>query len=553
METSILERVRLLEADIEAYTDAVVQQLLLKDDITNQRHRLLIDHFVATKLEEISRCADRLADLYLDEDEIVEAREAPSEGSEVLAQALRRFEASVADIRESRSAVLRSLPPVKRSLAVPDPKALDALFSPAELYGRCLYMQTPFQRYAAFMGVTMNRSQSIKEGWLADQLPSWSSTWEQPLSYTEFMSKLPALIGKDMPSQQKLFGFSEYRVVIQEVRDYLTNFYLRIRPLEKESLQRLEDDVTLKGEAYWEAMKSTDDIPFVSAVPSTHTLHAKKCSGLLVPSSLRHHTEGFSLWPLPFLKGVLEKKESGEIDAEKDKALRDFPQDLEEVKAVCVSEGMIIALLKSLLFDVYQQTNSHLIRSSSRTMEEVEEERRNDDEQYAESLTSVASRTRGSVEGTVAQAAQYHLQAMRDTEAASRASAITEELPANSLLGDDGKPIARWLAQLQQLDKKYVCDVCGGAVYPGPKLFREHFGVDRHIEGLRRLGITEYLKYYEGITSTREAIEMRNALQNSMIGTRKRLRIDADVEELQDHTGKVVTVGAYAQYHGRRA
>lgn len=604
MDSGILERLRLREADIENHIDSIVQQMLLREDVSNKRHTLLIDHFIARQLKEITTIADELADLYLDEDDIVELRNTPSEGAEVLATALKEFEAKVADIREHRSSSTRSLPPIKHELLRPHANLLDDIFSPAERYGRCFHLEPNYQLYYRFLEqtteigsrcVTAAREASHEMGLgssgsysssslasssalgasLRDSIQTWCASWEPSTDYLVFLSNLPTSILKEIPAHRKLIGFQPYREWILDLLAYLQNFYRRQFPLDEEHLSQLMVDVELKADEYWSALRLAGDIPWVHPPSSSASngvqsgpsmMHSKKSSGLAVPSSLRHYLESFSLWPLSYIQSTLLPAAAATASAgEKGTAawwLQHLPRDEAEIQSVCYAEGKVVALLKSVLFDTFQSTNSFLTRNQSKTLEEIEKERQEEEDAFANSMKNAQKHAQNTVEGTIAQAAQYFLEAAKDVEKESEGiphpdsmkedQAEAEQL-RNTLIGDDGKPIPRWLAQLQQLDKIFTCDVCGGTVYRGPKLFREHFGGDRHAEGLRRVGVTEHLKAYEGLTSMQEVIQMRDQLERLMVGTRKRLREEREMEEIQDGTGKVVSAGAYAQYQHRRA
>lgn len=596
MDSGILERLRLREADMENHVDSIVQQMLLREGISNKRHILVIDHFIARRLKDITAISEELADLYLDDDDIVELRNAPSGGSEVRTAALKDFEAKVADIREHRSLSIQSLPPIKLELSRPSPFLLEEIFSPAERYGRCFHLERNYQLYYRFLERTTEiGSRCVTEGdggreppllnpslsssstppsflvrKLKEEIQTWCASWEPSMTYLTFLTNLSTSILKEIPAHRKLIGFQPYREWIFDLLEYLQGFYRRLFPLDEEHLSQLMVDVELKADEYWSALQQSGDIPWVNPLHSNSDdqtgpsmMHSKKSSGLAVPSSLRSFLESFSLWPLAYIQSVLlpiVEKAGVTGSATPDLSLRHLPRSVEEIQSVCYAEAKIVALLKSVLFDTFQYTISCLTRNQSKTLEEIERERIEEDEAFEKSLKNVQKQTQNTVEGTIAQAAQYYLEAAKDCEkeAEGKVDALKDEESMaeqlrNTLIGDDGKPIPRWLAQLQQLDKIFTCDVCGGTVYRGPKLFREHFGGDRHAEGLRRVGVTEHLKAYEGLTSMQEVIQMRDQLERMMVGTRKRLREEREMEEIQDSTGKVVSSGAYAQYQHRRA
>ena len=49
--------------------------------------------------------------------------------------------------------------------------------------------------------------------------------------------------------------------------------------------------------------------------------------------------------------------------------------------------------------------------------------------------------------------------------------------PKNLPIGWDGKPIPYWLYKLHGLNLTYNCEICGNAIYKGPKNFQRHFSV----------------------------------------------------------------------------
>eukprot|EP00796_Vickermania_ingenoplastis_P005937 gene5937-4246_t len=565
MNSGILERIRLREEDIEKCVDSIVQQMLLREEVTNDRHKLLIDHFVAAKLQEITATADQLADMYLDEDEIVEARNAPSEGKEVVAAAFKAFEGRMADIREHRTTPAHRLPAITYELAKPNPKTMDEIFSPGERYGRCLHLEEHYQRYSRFVVQTItlgSRCQldgDLTQGLLLSDIRMWSAEWGACEEYLPFVSSVASFILRDIPAHRKIVGFKHYREWIEGLLGYLEDFYKRLNPLLEDNLETELKEVEGRAEAYWEALFTVEEIPWASGAPPSSSsprvapsIHVKKSSGLAVPSKLQKYLDHFSLWPMPFLRTLFGAKG---LHQTSDETVRNAPKSEAEVKAVIFMEGKITAILKTLLFKTHQQTESFLKRSQSKTLEELEKERLEDDAAFEESLKKSTKHAQNTLEGTIAQAAQYHLKAaeelgkmkaMEEQQVKADEDSDEEGLSLQAFVDEDGNPIPRWLAKQQQLDKTYSCEVCGGTFYRGPKRFREHFGGERHGEGLRCIGVTEHLKLYEGLTSIREVIKMRNKLEQTMVGMRKRLRQEKELEEIQDDSGKVVTEGEYA-------
>ncbi|CBZ28859.1 putative splicing factor 3a [Leishmania mexicana MHOM/GT/2001/U1103] len=620
MQTNVLERIRALEADIERCIDSIVQQDLFAASIENERHRILIDHFTLQQVGMVRSTAEKLLDVYLDEDDIVQVQTAPAESPDDIAAAVKEFEAKIADIREYHH-IYRDLPPVKDELAVPSPRLLDDVFTVHERYGACFDMDAHYNRYSAFMVHTKtlaegcaSASAEVKRE-LAPLPPSsvlkWSSMWPGRLDFFSFIKALPQLLLHEVEAHRKVLGFALYRPFVAELLAYLEGFYRRIHPLKPAAFERLMAEVESDAEKYWASLveakaevtsvaaaaaaSTEDDQADVqdvedervedreaggaagssskgqTAVPVRIAVENKVACGLAIPPSLRQHVKKFSLWPLPLIEKLIQDvaQASGTSDGAAASTSK-YPTSLADVKTVCIMEAKAAALLQSLLYTTLETTNKSLLRDYSRTLEELENDREVAEQEFLDSLEEVRKNSADTMEGTVAHAAEYNLKlALEDSKGSRRgrhgkanapapvvpAPAATElplEEEEEQLIGENGEPIPRWLAQLHQLDKMFRCDVCGGTIYKGPKVFREHFGAERHAEGLRRLGVMHHLKSYEGITSIRQVVEMRERLAGGESGFRKRLRDNTDNEEIQDARGHVVTAKEYLRLQQRR-
>ncbi|KEG14662.1 splicing factor 3A [Trypanosoma grayi] len=527
----VLETIRLFEADIEHHIDNIVQQKLLVD-VTNVRHQTLRDHFIVRQAEAIGPIADKLLDLYFDQDDIVTAQEAPSEGDDVLNAALKEFEAQIADIREYHR-TFRDLPPVRSELDHPDPASLEALFSVAERYGSCLDMEPHYHRYSSFMLATSKRAQEAND--------AIGSTWEGRVEYFAFIPAIPNIILNDIDAHRKVYGFELYKEFVEELLIYLIDFYGRVKVMEKDvllaSLARCETD----AEEFWSKLLECKKDVVKSASSGDGAPSTEKCaSSLVVPPPLRKYIKAFGLWPVTHVETLAKESDEAQTSP-----------SLSEIKAVILAEGKVVMLLQTLLFETLQETAKVLLRDYSKTVEELEWERKHLEEEFIRSVEEARKKCATTVEGSVAQAAQYDVittlgQVNASNEAKNNDAAVDDT--NGQLLDRDGKPVARWLLQLQQLHKKLYCEVCGGTVYIGPKAFKDHFGAERHTEGLRRLGVMLHLKDYEGISSIRKVIEMRDKVMSKSTNLRKRLHEDQEGEEMQDAQGNVITAGAYKRF-----
>ncbi|KAI5964154.1 sap61 [Candida pseudojiufengensis] len=117
------------------------------------------------------------------------------------------------------------------------------------------------------------------------------------------------------------------------------------------------------------------------------------------------------------------------------------------------------------------------------------------------------------------------------------------ELFKNLPLGLDGSPIPFWLHKLQGLHRKYTCEICGNATYQGKQIFEKHFNGQKHIHGLKCLGVDEVdLAYFKNITSIDEAQKLIQTLkkQNKL----KQNEVQ-DAIEVEDKQGNVMSYVDY--------
>jgi splicing factor 3A subunit 3 len=648
MQTNVLERVRALEEDIERCIDSIVQQGLFAASVTNARHRILLDHFTVQQAELVKMTAEKLLDVYLDEDDIVEAQKAPANSKEDVAAAYKEFARKLSDILKAHRTD-DDLPPIRSELNMPNPKLLNDLFTLNERFGACFDMDKHYARYSAFMVHTKTIAEACESGDVAAEMlaelapltPSsilrWSPLWPGRLDFFRFPKALPQILLHETEAHRKVVGFGLYKTFVKETLAYLVGFYHRVNPLNGATLERLLAEVDDGAEEYWSALLAAkDEVASVAVTAATGSGDAdgdaekeedregkevgeamsvdgarpeaaqrrkvtariavenKVSCGLTIPPSLRRHTKNYSIWPIAMIEKLIastagtrrenavdtndegrgasaERHEQTAASTEASSAVG-YPISLSEVKAVCIEEAKAAALLHSLLFSALENTERTMLRDYSRTMDELESDRVQAEEEFLASLAEVQKNSASTMEGTVAHAAQYNLQLSRkDSKGKATdgpnprygrglsgpgvvaASAVVAaaapqkepETEEEELIGENGEPIPRWLAQLHQLDKVFKCDVCGGTVYKGPKVFREHFGADRHAEGLRRLGVTQHLKSFEGITSIRGVVELRDKLSASENSFRKRLRDNMDHEEIRDGRGRVLSGKAY--------
>ena len=133
-----------------------------------------------------------------------------------------------------------------------------------------------------------------------------------------------------------------------------------------------------------------------------------------------------------------------------------------------------------------------------------------------------------------------------DDSSGSESSADSEDdeiiyNPKNIQLGWDGKPIPYWLYKLHGLNISYACEICGQAVYKGPKAFQKHFSEYRHAYGMRKLGIPN-TAHFANVTHIEDALALWEKVRN--IGEDTKFESDRDIE-YEDSLGNVINRKTY--------
>lgn len=119
--------------------------------------------------------------------------------------------------------------------------------------------------------------------------------------------------------------------------------------------------------------------------------------------------------------------------------------------------------------------------------------------------------------------------------------------PLKLPLAWDGKPIPYWLYKLHGLGVEFPCEICGNFVYMGRRAFDKHFSEQRHIYGLKCLGITGSaamggLSLFREITGIQDALTLWEKLKKEK---REREKDDDGVVQMEDGEGNVMPERIY--------
>ncbi|KPM11809.1 splicing factor 3A subunit 3-like protein [Sarcoptes scabiei] len=309
-------------------------------------------------------------------------------------------------------------------------------------------------------------------------------------------------------------GYTKY---LESLIDYLDHYITRSKPLlpKKDIIEKLKDD--------FEKMWDRHQVPGWS----------KETGGVLSTTGAPLDLQAFNSWEelsslgLNRLKsalialgmkcgGTLEErakrlwatrdKNLDEIDSKLFSKPKNSSVDSERQKEIAFMEVLIYKYL-DILDEQRQATKENVQRKQARTAGEREES----DDEAEES----------------------------EPEDDDETDVIYN--PKNLPLGWDGKPIPYWLYKLHGLNISYSCEICGNAIYKGPKAFQKHFAEWRHAHGMRCLGIPN-TAHFANVTKIEDALALWEKLKNEK---HKEKFQPTNEEEYEDSLGNVVNKKTY--------
>lgn len=445
-------------------------------DIENPRHIIMRDHLIRQERECIRRTAVTLLDMYLDEDDLEAAQNDPTPP----AVALRAFETQLAEIREYfRLHPIEGFTPIDSTVEDMLPRVS---FSAAERHGKCLDLRPHYEAYESMMLLAASKDARAVEK-------------VSRVDWATFMANPTVIFG--LSQEVKIVVLDTYRACVLGLQSYLVDFFRRVRPLSDDVLTAALDEAKQKYDIFWESavgdVQRRRDRQFVS-----------------------YDTRGL---PAPTIAML---------------------------KAIGHAEAAVSKLCASLLADVRHATVTIAQQRASRSAEELAQADAQDEDDFRASMKNAVEKRCQLQSRSLAHAADEDIAATLNPVVAAGVCDSEEEREApaasdkyNVPLDVDGNPIPKWLEKLQGLRHKYSCQICGGTIFSGPKVFAEHFAAERHTEGLRRLGIANH-RIFDGVCTISGALALAE-IQPSDGSLKKRLREDEDEQQMEDAYGQVTS------------
>lgn len=495
MASTVLEQTRGLHEDVERLERIIVKDL--KQETKTHKEKLMQNHRVRKRLDQMQESARKLVKVYDDEDRArrddIEALGAPNPTG-----AYSKFYDRLKEIRDYH----RRHMSMDITEAENDEEMLKeepfVEFTGEESLGRYLDLHELHMKF-------MN-----------------AKSFGRKLDYHEYLTCF-----SDFTAIPKHSKFSQqYRDYVEQLLNYLCSFYERTQPLAQyhKQLKKTEDEFGARWDAGqvagWEdkglGPSSTTppiDLEDFESVEELESIGAERLKEALTVMGLKC--------------GGTARERAERLFATKGRPLESLDRKL-------FARGGVPS---SALSAEEAATRGAAARSAA--VLEVKTQR------MAELLTNVISDTRGRVEKKQAQTYEEMQAELEEAEAelAEELSDEEDEFIYNPLklpLGWDGKPIPYWLYKLHGLNQEFKCEICGNYSYWGRRAFEKHFKEWRHQNGMRAMGIPNNKMFYE-VTKIDDALSLWRTIQERARGSWNQ---ETD-EELEDVDGNVYNKKTY--------
>ncbi|KAL4436431.1 hypothetical protein ABPG74_002997 [Tetrahymena malaccensis] len=512
MSANWLEQTRSVLENIELLDQTVLDFMF--DKLENPKDQVIIDNKLKNLIEmKQSKCMDALI-LLQDFDGVKKEEMAILEGKKSVSAGSRQpdiwynFQQRLKDIKEyykkHQNQNIQVIDKEFLKKSVFSPPYSEPLFSADEQQGKYVDLNV---LYYEFLSFDLKKKKKVR---LSEEYHIGDYLW--------YLEKFDAF--HEIPLALKLKEYSSYKQYLQNLINYLKEFFLKTQPLTEFSIidRQIQQDFEYRWKEGsilgWTNSGYEDVIDY-----SSNELYCKACKKLFTNSSIyAHHLEGKKHKmaqknlekdekKISNLEYAPEKTDMGQEDQDQQTVAEANIKDEQKKKQLAQLEQYIIGLKKQL-GEVINETILYVKKKQTRTYQEIEAENQ------------------------------------QEKDAEPQSDSEDDDVPYNPKnvpLGPDGKPIPYWLYKLHQLGIEYKCEICGNYSYWGRRAFEKHFSEWRHSYGMKCLKIPNTIHFKE-ITSIKDALALHHKL--SMESEYSQFNIDQE-EEYEDSDGNILNKKTY--------
>lgn len=453
----LLEDQRFIHEDLERLEQAVTDRIC--EEPRNIKDRLIRDHQIDGFLTRVQDQSARLVNIYKDRENQLQKEKLLLSSGDPFEEFYKQYEAIKDHYKKYPNETVENLERAYKRRRPDDGETIttevDNMFTGEESNGRFLDLVQLHEEYLNLPGI------------------------KRHLSYIQYLDNFDAFEPPRMPIKRANKVNDRYLAYVANLASYLEGFIRRTRPLENlpKTFRKIEREFESDWNAGivpgWTKEDSSTTNKTDTAGPQTEgTGSGVWCSACEKEFSNQNVYDAH-------LKGKKHIR-NAEIKASTNtmNGATSASATVTSATGTALKERLIasheyrIRTLTGLLSNERSNTRVNVERRAGMTERERQTEL---DALYAEDDAAVAA------------------SANRDPDADSDAGSTSSEKIYNPLklpLAWDGKPIPYWLYKLHGLGVEFSCEICGNFVYMGRRAFDKHFGEQRHIYGLKCLGIT---------------------------------------------------------------
>ncbi|PHH78184.1 hypothetical protein CDD82_3169 [Ophiocordyceps australis] len=488
---SILEKERFIHEDLERLEQGISDRVL--DEYKHIRNNLKRDHEIAQLLGQIQQQSQQLVEIFDDASGKVAGEIEQLQAGDPFAQFYNRLN----DIRERHSRYSNEqaenlelrYKPRRGEGVTATTSEVDTLFTGEEAYGRFFDLNLCHQKF-------LNLSNAKR------------------LSYLQYLEDFDNFTSGHGGLKRTEKMNDEYLQYLAELANYLISFKKRTKPLE--SMDKILSDFDAEFAKAWENGEMEGWQSESKPECTTESIWCADCEKYFASQGTYNgHLSGRK-----HKRAAEKKKQEAEDEAQTSEPKPDAPtlstkQVME--KAIAQREFRIKRLASSMSTE-RSDTRVNVERKQGMTERERQQE--------LDILNNIEEMPTGGAEG-----------AEDEDEDGDDKIYNPLKLP----LAWDGKPIPFWLYRLHGLGVEFHCQICGNFVYMGRRAFDKHFGEQRHIYGLKCLGITQ-VGLFRDITKIEEALKLWEKLQQE---EKKNKLDDGSMVQMEDGEGNVMPEKVY--------
>ncbi|EPX74369.1 U2 snRNP-associated protein sap61 [Schizosaccharomyces octosporus yFS286] len=485
MSDSVLEIQRYAHEELERLSQAIVDRQVANPKAI--RERLRLEHQSSHYIKQTRDTSERLLKIYETGNELRQkeiARISRDEGLDGFYKELdeiRDFHHRYPDHGVENFEQMYAIKPSESGT-----DEIDTLFRGEEMYGRFMDLNELYDEFVNLKGI-------------------------QPISYLEYLSKLDDF--NLVPKSEKNHSYVSY---LRHLYEYLFSFFQRTHPLKDihriVSVFQTEFDVSreagLPGQAV--GLEQSNGSSSGEYCEACEKYYQKKSVYDAHLTSKKHKKAAERL-------DVRKSQNLGESSIMTSGSISGRPQEIAALE-------FIIKKLLDILNEERQATRENVVRRQTLTA--------------SERLAEILAAEREAVE---ASAVENESKQKEDENSDDEEGEGKIYNPLKLPIGWDGKPIPFWLWKLHGLGKEFPCEICGNYVYMGRKAFDKHFTEQRHIYGLKCLGISPS-PLFNQIVSIDEALQL---WQKIKADSRKQETSVANLNEMEDDEGNVMSEKVY--------